>query len=663
MSNKNNNNAAENAEDAVKKTAEAAQEVRSEVGEASGAAQDTASDVIDLTEDTAEAAENILDLTEESDEKTDNVKEAPANAGENEAESEKTEDTQNNEAAEAAPVSIREKYHFDLLSKIIIWVVAGIIFLGAVCVTTYYVTTAQKAEFHADCTDTIMWANATAESGHVYDQEFSYACFLPFGTSTIMYPLLHFFGLSMTSHIIGMMCFFILLTVFLVFMIHEMTGSYPMSLIGTAIFLSITLSTTKMREIFWGHTIYYSLGILFLVIGAFMYFRYLTVGSKARVLKKEGKNNKKTFIHKIIIFLCICLFMLLTGTDGLTGFTLFALPFAGAIFAEQFVNTKYKILSGKTFSVAFRCIVFLGMAVVGNAINNKLLGELTAGYQEANSNFSPMNEWLEHFHNLPFAWMRLLGVESLPNVKFASKDGLPNMIFLAASILIAVLPVIATCFYKKFGDDRRAKMMRIWIWMHWAVTAVNIMGYVFGVLAAADWRIIPMIGTSLIVSILFLSWSVTRKADVSRITVVLFVPIFMAGMLHCIDVKNMKKDEYKKNTQFMLADFLEEQGVNKGYATFWNANSVTVITGERVKVGIVDVLDTGVFMRTYQSSKRWYETDPDQDEYFLLLSGDELNTVNQTDFPVNHQPIRTAQTFINGIEFDLLVYDHNIVTP
>lgn len=394
-----------------------------------------------------------------------------------------------------------------------------------------------------------------------------------------------------------------------------------------------------------------------------MYFRFMTVGSKARALKKDGKSNKKTLIHKIAIFICICIFMILTGTDGLTGFTLFALPFAGAIFAEQFVNTKYKLLSSKTFLVAFRCVVFLGMAVVGNAINNKLLGDLTAGYQEANSNFSAMNEWLEHFHNMPFAWMRLLGVESLPNVKFASKDGVPNMIFLMSSILIAVIPVIATCFYKKFGDDRRAKMIRIWIWMHWAVTAVNIMGYVFGVLAAADWRIIPMIGTSLIVSILFLSWSITRNADVSRLTVVLFVPIFMAGMLHCSDVKKMKKDAYKENTQFMLADFLEDQGVNKGYATFWNANSVTVITGERVKVGIIDVLDSGVYMRTYQSSKRWYETDPNQAEYFLLLSGDELNTVNQTDFPIYHQPIRTAQTYINGIEFDLLVYDHNVITP
>lgn len=659
MSKKNNNNAAEAASEAVKKASEQAEKVKAEAEKAAEAVEEAAEDTIDLTESAADATENVLDRTEDSDDKAEaeaskEAAEDDAKAEDNSGEAEKTEE---------APVSIREKYHFDLLSKIIIWVVAAVIFLGAVWVTVYYVTTASKAEFHADCTDTIMWANATAESGHMYDKEFSYACFLPFSTSTIMVPLLHFFGLSMTAHIIGMMCFFILLTVFLVFMIHETTGSYPISLVGTGIFLSITLSTQKMREIFWGHTIYYSLGILFLVIGAFMYFRFLTVRSKSRVLKREGKNNKKTIIHKLVIFLLICLFMFFTGMDGITGFTLFALPFAGAIFAEQFVNTRYKLLSSKTALVTFRCVVFLVMAVIGNAFNNKLLGDLTAGYQEANSNFSPMEEWLEHFHNLPFAWMRLLGVKSLQYVKFASEEGIPNMIFLMASILIAVLPIIATCYYKKFGDDRRAKMLRIWIWMHWAVTAVNIMGYVFGVLAAADWRIIPMIGTSLIVSILFLCWSITRNADVSRITVILFVPIFMAGYLHCNDVRKMKKDEYKRSTQYMLADFLEDEGVTKGYATFWNANSVTVITGERIKVSDVDVSDRGVFSRPYQSSKTWYVTDPQQSEYFLLLSSYEMDQMNLSDFPVNNQPIRTAQRNINGTEFNLLVYDHNIATP
>ena len=225
MSKNNKNSAAENTEDAVKKAAEAAQEVSENAEKAAETAEENASDVIDLTENAADATENILDLTEDSDEKADEAEEAPEKADEKVAEDEKTEESNEAEGTEKAPVSLREKYHFDLLSKIIIWVVAGVIFLGAVCVTIYYVTTAQKAEFHADCTDTIMWANATAESGHVYDQEFSYACFLPFSTSTIMYPLLHFFGLSMTAHIVGMMCFFVLLTVFLVFMIHEMTGS------------------------------------------------------------------------------------------------------------------------------------------------------------------------------------------------------------------------------------------------------------------------------------------------------------------------------------------------------------------------------------------------------------------------------------------------------
>ena len=658
----NNKNAADAAPEAAKKVSEKAEKVVSDASEAVEKAEEAVKDTLDLTESAADVTGEVIDLTEDSVEPASEKAEEESAKTEN-PDSDSEKETESSET-ENSPVSIREKYHFDLLSKIIIWVVAAVIFLGAAFVTIYYVTTAQKAEFHADCTDTIMWANATAESGHLYDKDFNYACFLPISTNTIMYPLLHFFGLSMTSHIIGMMCFFVLLTVFLLFMIHEITGNYPISLAGTGIFLSITLSTQKMREIFWGHTIYYSLGILFLVIGAFMYFRLLTVRNKAKTLAKEGKDNKKTTTHKLVIFLCICIFMFLTGMDGITGLTLFALPFTGAIFAEQFVNAKYPLFSSKTFLVAFRALVFLIMAVFGNFFNsNKLLGGLTAGYQDANSNFSGMNEWLEHFHNLPFAWMRLLGVQSLPNTKFASKEGIPNMIFLAASILIAVIPVIATCYYKKFGTDRKARMLRIWIWMHWAVVAVNIMGYVFGVLAAADWRIIPMIGTALIVSILFLCWAIVGKAEVSRILVVLFVPIFMAGFLHCSDVRKIKKDAYKQNTQYMLADFLEDEGVSRGYATFWNANSVTVITGERIKVSDVNVDEYGVSSRMYQSSKRWYETDPDQDEYFLLLSSSELDTMNQTDFPVNHQPIRTASRSINGTDFTLLVYDHNIVTP
>lgn len=52
-----------------------------------------------------------------------------------------------------------------------------------------------------------MWANATYESGKIYDPDFSYACFLPFGVNLIMLPFIYMFGLSLKVHILGMIGF------------------------------------------------------------------------------------------------------------------------------------------------------------------------------------------------------------------------------------------------------------------------------------------------------------------------------------------------------------------------------------------------------------------------------------------------------------------------
>ena len=635
-------------------------------------AADTAADITDLREEDTGIAGEVTELTEVSDEASQDTAAESSDNGISalEGTEEKTEEAQDDpavqagEASEAAAAAQpHSKYRFDILKKLTLWVTVAIIFLSAFGITAYYVTTASKAEFHADCTDTIMWANASAESGHLYDQDFKYACFLPFSTSAIMRPLLHFFGLSLKTHIIGMTCFFILLTLFLVLLIREVTGSLSLAFTGTSVFLAMTLSTVKMREIFWGHTIYYSLGILFLLIGTYMYFRLLTIEAAIRTQHREGKNIKRSKIHKVIIFICLCIFMLLTGLDGITGFTLFVLPFAGAVFAEQFANTKHRLLSCKTAVIVSRVLIFFVMAISGVLINSKLIGKLVASYQDANSEFSDMNSWIDHLHALPMAWMRLLGVKSLPNVMFTDKQGVPNLIAIMASVILAVIPIIATCCYKKYGKDRKGRMMRIWVWIHWAVTAVNLMGYIFGVLSAADWRIIPTIGTSMILSILFVCYCVPKKLEVSRIVFLLMIPVIAAGVLNCNNVRKMKKDSYKQNTQFMLADYLEEEGLTKGYATFWNANSITVISGERIKVRDVNIDTDGVRMRQYQSCKRWYMDDPLQREYFLLLTSSEFDSFSASDFYMSEKPVRTSERVINGVDYVLLVYDHNIVSP
>ena len=624
---------------------------------------ETTGEILDFTEASADTAEEIIDLTEESSTETpptvtyDTAAEPAAEIAEENAPEPLT---QTDETIISEAVS-ESRDTTGIIGKIMLWVISVFLFIGASSAVVYYIMFASRGEFHADCTDTIMWANASVESGKLYDPNFTYACFLPFSTSTLIIPLIKIFGFGMTAHSVGMLCYFILLAVFMALMLKEINDSFPAGFIGTALFLSVTLITQKLREIFWGHTIYYSLGILFLVIGAYLYARTLTLKSKELQLKKGGKNPKKAAVHRVLVFLCLCVFMLLTGMDGITGLTLFALPFAGAVFIEQFINKKYSVFSGKTMAVICRSLIFLIMAVAGNLINNRLLGGLEARYQDANSEFSEMNTWLAHAQKLPFAWMRLLGVESLPDIMFTAKQGVPNLIFIVFALILAAMPIIATLCYKKYGNDRKGRMMRIWVWIHWAVTAVVLMGYICGVLAVADWRLVPVIGTSLILSISFVCWAVTENADCSRIASLLILPVFAAGYLGFSNVRKMPKDGYKDNIQYKLADFLEDEGATRGYATFWNANSVTLITGGKIKVSDVLLDEEGVSHRKYQSSSKWYEDDPLQREYFLLLNGDEYNTFISSDDYINDPPLHTINKEIDDEVFILLIYDHNIV--
>ena len=659
-------------DDNTKNTSADSGESPEEVLDFTEEAAENTGEVLDFTEEAVENTGEVLDFTEEAAENTGEVldfTEDTADGNEAAADEEKADgtaqdapeaETSAETAAEEKEVTAPKKDPAKIIGRIAAWLVSAVLLIFVAGVTVYYITTASKAEFHADCTDTITWAEASVESGHLYNEDFTYACFLPFSTSTLMIPLIHIFGFGMTAHIVGMTCFFVLLTVFMILMMREITGSFPPAMAGTAIFLSITLATKKLREIFWGHTIYYSLGILFLVIGVYLFSRLITARSARKKPNKEKKSKVGIFIHTALIFIILSAFMFLTGMDGITGFTLFTLPFVGAIFAEYLVNPKHRLFSIRSLRVTFVSLFFLVMSILGNALNNELLDGMKAGYQDANSEFSDYNTWHGHLQGLPLAWMKLLGVQNLPDVMFTKEKGVKNIIFIAASILIAVLPIVATFCYKKYGTDKKGRLMRMWVWMHWAVTAVVMMGYVCGILSVADWRLTPVVGTSLILSISFVFWAVSRKADVARIAVILFIPVFAAGMISCDEVRKMKKDGYKQNTQYKLAEFLREQNLDRGYATFWNSHAITLLTDNKIRVYDINVSDSGAYVRGYQSSKKWYETDPEQEEYFILLTDYEFSQYSASDDYKNDPPKRLTDTVINNVGYNLLVYDHNM---
>lgn len=550
----------------------------------------------------------------------------------------------------------------DKIITVISYILPILIFLGVIASVVYYITIGFKSEFHADCTDTIMWANASHESGHVYDENFSYACFLPFGINLIMQPLISIFGLSLKAHIIGMLGYLILLVVFFCLMLKEMHWNIRSICFAGSVMLAVTVSSQKLREIFWQHTIYYSLGLLFIVIGLYLYFRLLNLSNKRQSLDPKDKKSQRLFLHFLITFVCLAVFIMFTATDGISALSIFAIPFIAAIFAEAFANDSNKIFSLKTLKTFASAAIFGVMILLGIKLNERWVGDMTAGYQEAYSAYSGMSTWIEHIQNLPLAWMRLFGVEDMSGQPLFEKKSILNLLRIAASIILAVMPIIATCYYSKIKKAKGSQALRIWIWIHWASSAIVLVGYICGLLSTADWRLTPVIGTSLMLSIIFVHYIAVSKISSGRIIALISIPVIIVAILNIQGLINLSKKDYKKeNYLFGLTELIEDAGLSYGYASFWNANAITLISDSEVKVRDVNISEYGVSKRLYQSSSEWYKDQPGQDEYFLLLTSYEYSTIANGQNSLIEDATRNLSAFVNNVEYYILVFDHNIV--
>ena len=142
---------------------------------------------------------------------------------------------------------------------------------AALGIVLYYIIFISKGFYHGDCSDTIMWAEAMVEGNTLMNPDFRYAALLPFGGNLIMAPFVAIFGYGMKAQIIGMVIFALLFTFTVTFFCKSANLNYSWCSITTAFVLLILCSSEKLREIFWCHIIYYSLGVFFLLLWVFCY--------------------------------------------------------------------------------------------------------------------------------------------------------------------------------------------------------------------------------------------------------------------------------------------------------------------------------------------------------------------------------------------------------
>ena len=118
----------------------------------------------------------------------------------------------------------------------------------------------------------------------------------------------------------------------------------------------------------------------------------------------------------------------------------------------------------------------------------------------------------------------------------------------------------------------------------------------------------------------------------SRVSALFLAVVIASSLVFAKEVKALDPEYGRDNTNHRLAEFLVEEGLEYGYATFWYAQAITVLSDSEVRVRNMQIDDDdGVVGRHYQSSLDWYNDQEGVGEYFVILSSSEYRDVFLTD--------------------------------
>jgi len=509
-------------------------------------------------------------------------------------------------------------------SKIALTVLSFLGIIGVFSVIAYYILFPAEGYLHSDCTDTILWAQATYDSGKLVYDGFQYAAVLPFGGNLLMLIFMPFFGYSMTTHNLGMLLFLVLFILAAVWFCRSLGYGYGSSFLLTAILTFILSSSDKLREIMWGHIIYYSLGVLFFLFG---------IGLAARLVERreklalEGKDTLKAVFtdRKSLTFIIILfVFALCTATNGLQSLITFTLPLAAALVLERIFDEKK---DGFFSRVLHSSLLLSGVAVftlVGLYIRKLLMEGVNCYYADAYSSYSDIGDWLDNLLLFPEHYFSLLGVAVKRYDPIANVESVLTMIRIFGGIAVLVLPLYLLFSYRKI-EKRSVKMLVI---AHFTLCAMIMYAYVFGMLATANWRLVPLLASSVITSVIALCELWRNGREVGKRVAALCLALLLAfSSVSAVTIAKMPKTYGGLNNLHALAAILEAYKLDEGYATFWNSQAITLLSDNKVKVRNIEVYSSGPKEAFYQGQFDWYKSEGMEDGCFLLVSANEEQTI------------------------------------
>lgn len=521
------------------------------------------------------------------------------------------------------------------LRKILL-LAASILFFAAALATMMHYLFGASYDFHnADTVDSILWAEATYDSGKLLNPDFSYAALLPLGLHLVMVPFIALFGVTLTANTWGMAIFLLLFAGALLFFFRSMGWRWTETFFSAGLMLLFTMSSYKMREIFFAHILYYSQGLLYLLVGLGLLFRLL------KGIKAGGHATRR---HRVLLAL-LGLWMVLTSANGTMTLALFTVPLVAAYVVVYLFDNKPFAQQNRQSHLLL--LVLVAGTLLGLGLNKALTAGFESPYMNRTVTLLENDLWNNYRAQYLNRWIGLLLEPFDRNT--LSLGGIISVVTILAAFFIFALPLVALARSKSM--ERPMKLILV---AYATLAAILTFLFLFTYYGEADWRLIPMLYFGILTCLVFLRYCLSSGSlSGKRLAALGLALLCVVGVKSGVVTAGIQPLGEERSDNILL-EYLEEEGLTYGYATFWNASQYTVRSGGAVKLRPFE-WDENWEPRPYryQSNLHWYEDQPGVEEYFLLLPNMEYE-INTMLVPDDFDSILEVEDYM------IFVYDHNI---
>jgi hypothetical protein len=385
----------------------------------------------------------------------------------------------------------------------------------------------------------------------------------------------------------------------------------------------------------------------------------LIAGSAARFLAEPSQGQTQSRARRDLAIIALLIIGGVAG--GQRGIATYAAPLMLALVAYRMISVDENFAprqrAQRLFALSIVATVAGGFAFVAlmHSVNfhQGAIGQpFSTNAQIINHMALVTGNWLTLFDALPPGGQRF---SVLVAALFAIRMTICVVVFFLPLFLLACLNSLSA-------------QLRFLVLLHVSILAATLYMLLFtGILVdearGAPRYLVPMIPTALLVFALWLQNVSSRlKLNDAILGCCASLALLLLSPMHLVAPAFANwpyvSQGFRQNPHADIARFLEDSGLHKGFAGYWNAGITTVLTGGHVQVAPVSISDGALPVPFHHlTAEHWYAVDPSLTSSFLLLDQADQTRLNRPalDMAVG-MPMRTLKS--GG--YDVLVYPFDI---